>query len=378
MKKKNKTSHKTTEIVAIIYLNTKQTKTRVLRVLIDTGASASVILGEHCKRLKMKVAPLTRWTTKAGTFNTTRRVQVKLLLPEFNQNKIISWTCHVDDTTTATDSQYDMILGRDLLETLGIIINFNDHTMTWEEATIPMKEYGSIPTLQAADAYCDEIFMTDIENEITARMTRILDAKYEKADLAKVVAESDHLTDEEQSKLLVVLRKYETIFDGGLGLWQTAPVNLELKADAVPYHARPYPIPRSREETMRKEIERLCSIGVLEKCNDSEWGAPTFIIPKKNGTVRFITDFRELNKRLKRKPFPIPKINDLLLKLEGFQYATSLDLNMGYYHIELNLRAQEMCTIVLPWGKYRYKRLPMGVANSPDIFRENVRLNVRT
>ena len=79
----------------------------------------------------------------------------------------------------------------------------------------------------------------------------------------------------------------------------------------------------------RKEIACLCCIGVLEKCNDSKWGAPTFIIPKKNDTVCFISDFQELNKRLKRKLFPIPKINDLLLKLEGFQYATSLDLNMG-------------------------------------------------
>jgi hypothetical protein len=80
--------------------------------------------------------------------------------------------------------------------------------------------------------------------------------------------------------------------------------------------------------------------------------------------VPFISDFQELNKQLKRKPFPIPKINNLLLKLEGFQYAMSLDLNMGYYHVELDLLAQEMCPIVLPLGKYRYKRLPMGVANS--------------
>ncbi len=66
--------------------------------------------------------------------------------------------------------------------------------------------------------------------------------------------------------------------------------------------------------------------------------------------LAFISDFQELNKGLKHKPFPIPKINDLLLKLEGFQYATSLDLNVGYYHIELDLLAQEMCTIALPWG----------------------------
>jgi hypothetical protein len=205
-----------------------------------------------------------------------------------------------------------MILGRDLLEALGLIINFNDHTMTWEEATIPMKDYGSIPTLQAAGTSCDEIFMTDIENDVAARMTRILDGKDEKADLRKVSSESTHITEQEQSRLLAVLRRYKNIFDGGLGLWKTTPVKLELKPDASAYHARPFPIPRSCKETTRKEIACLCSIGVLEKCNDSEWGAPTFIIPKKNRTIRFISDFRELNKRLKRTPFPIPRINDLI------------------------------------------------------------------
>ena len=106
--------------------------------------------------------------------------------------------------------------------------------------------------------------------------------------------------------------------------------------------------------------------------NRSEWAAPTFIIPKKDGTVRFISDFRELNKRIKRKPFPIPKIQDLLQKLEGFKYGTSLDLNMGYYHIELSSFSRQLCTIVLPWGKYEYQRLPMGLCNSPDIFQEKM------
>ena len=101
-------------------------------------------------------------------------------------------------------------------------------------------------------------------------------------------------------------------------------------------------------------------------------GAPTFIVPKKNNTVRFISDFRELNKWIKRKPYPIPKIQDLLLKLEGFRYATSLDLNMGYYHIQLHPDSRKLCTIVLPWGKYEYVKLPMGLCNSPDIFQERM------
>ena len=56
----------------------------------------------------------------------------------------------------------------------------------------------------------------------------------------------------------------------------------------------------------------------------SEWAAPSFIQPKKNKTVRFLTDFRELNKRLVRKLFPIAKIYTVLHALEGFTYATTL------------------------------------------------------
>jgi putative transposase len=41
---------------------------------------------------------------------------------------------------------------------------------------------------------------------------------------------------------------------------------------------------------------------------------------------------------------------------------------MGYYHIPLDEYSQRLCTTILPWGKYRYKRLPMGIKNSPDIF----------
>jgi len=62
----------------------------------------------------------------------------------------------------------------------------------------------------------------------------------------------------------------------------------------------------------------------------------------------------------------------MLLNLEGFQWATSLDLNMGYYHIRLDPSSRELCTIVLPFGKYEYQAIPMGLCNSPDIFQEKM------
>ena len=66
---------------------------------------------------------------------------------------------------------------------------------------------------------------------------------------------------------------------------------------------------------------------MLEEGNDSEWGAPSFAQPKeKMNQVRFLSDFQNLNRQLKGKPHPIPKISEMLLNFEGFQYATSLDL----------------------------------------------------
>jgi hypothetical protein len=59
-------------------------------------------------------------------------------------------------------------------------------------------------------------------------------------------------------------------------------------------------------------------------------------------------------------------------EIEGFSYATALDLNMGYHTIRLNSDASKTCTIIFPWGKYSYKRLPMGIAGSPDIFQEKM------
>jgi hypothetical protein len=121
-----------------------------------------------------------------------------------------------------------------------------------------------------------------------------------------------------------------------------------------------------------KELRRLCDLGVLQWQPASEWASPSFIVPKKDQTVRFLSDFREVNKRIVRKPFPLPKISTVLQELEGFTFATALDLNMGYYTIRLDPDASKICTIIFPWGKYSYLRLPMGIAGSPDIFQSKM------
>jgi hypothetical protein len=203
----------------------------------------------------------------------------------------------------------------------------------------------------------------------TKRAIVILDAKFDKPDLPAIVRDNcSHLQPSHRDKLLSLLLKYETLFDGTLGNWNRLPVSIKLKEGATPYHGRPYPIAQVHKATLIKEINRLHSIGVMKRQASSQWASPTLIIPKKDMTVRTIVGFRELNKRIVRQPYPIPKISTTLQELEGFTYATALDLNMGYYTIRLDPMAVKMCTIIFPFGKYSYLRLPMGASGSADIF----------
>jgi len=183
------------------------------------------------------------------------------------------------------------------------------------------------------------------------RVKRILDTKHDKADIEKICAEQAELDKQQQEQLAALLRKHEALFDGQLGRWHGQEVKLELQERVKPYHARAYDAPRCHMQTLKAEVERIVKIGVLKKVNRSEWAAPTFVIPKKDGSARFISDFRELNKRTLRKPCPVPNIQDMLLNLEGFQWATSLDLNMGNCHVRLDPASKQLCAVMLPFGK---------------------------
>ena len=346
-----------------------QETTENIYILLDTGCSNTIISKNYLNLCKSIKKSKSRYSTAVGVYKTSKHGTIKFKLPEFSNSKEITWNMDIGDLGVL---EYDMIIGRDLMKSLGLIIDFKHEVLRWDDVTIPMNRTKIINKKEF-----NEIFQLATEprtvQKATERVTKILDAHYEKANLVDVVKRHCcHLSTKRREAILNLLLQYEDLFDGTLGTFHTKPVHLELKKDAVPKHHKAFPVAKIHEETLKKELDRLCKLGVLKKNSDSTWAAPTFIIPKKNGTVRFISDFRYLNKCLVRKPYPIPKIADVLQKIEGLEWATSLDLNMGYYTVHLDPYSQKLCTIVTPWGKYQYLRLPMGVNVSPDVFQEKM------
>ena len=246
--------------------------------------------------------------------------------------------------------------------------------MTWDDVSISMKpiKNSDIHPVEAEDPGDKDL--PDFMKEATRRMfsSSMHANEYEKHNYRDMVLKCDHLSDYEKTSLLNLFSEFQDLFSGDLGEVPGKPIKLKVKPNTKPYCSRPYTVPKAFEKIARKEVNDLVDIGVLVKNVHSAWGSPSFFRKKKDGGVRFVSDLRKLNAAIERFPHPLPVIDDVIWKMNGFTFATCLDLNRGYYHFVLDSESQKLCSIVLPWGRYSYARLPQGLMVSSDIFQSKM------
>jgi hypothetical protein len=67
-----------------------------------------------------------------------------------------------------------------------------------------------------------------------------LDSNYEVENLKEIVDCISTINTKEKCELLHLLKKYEHLFDGTLGNWETSDIKFNLKEDANPYHGKAF------------------------------------------------------------------------------------------------------------------------------------------
>jgi len=222
-----------------------------------------------------------------GSFLTKGRSEINLTFFEYSNSKEYLATPDVVeyDKNQMTKPVYDLILGCKTMKERGIVLDFWTTEITIDEIILPMRDINSLTTSKMEKAWPVKNSMAHEPHsmkEATQWVVHILNAKYEKVDLQSVVsANCTHLSLQDQNKLLELFIEFEELFDGTLGHWNTELVSYEQKEGAKPYHDRPFPVPRVHKDTIVKELNRLCDMGVLEFQPASEWASPSFIIPKK-------------------------------------------------------------------------------------------------
>ncbi|KAE9265706.1 hypothetical protein PR003_g32372, partial [Phytophthora rubi] len=249
---------------------------------------------------------------------------VRFRIPKLKRDSII-----IHEFEVLSSLPDDMTIGRDLMSALGLAIDFKNGRVTWDgsELTVRTTESGS-----AAQETAEDEVTLDASDEL-----------YAGEDCA--VTPEDLLPEH-----LIRLDDYI----------------LPLRVDYTPSHAKPYSVPRSQEDAARREIQRLLELDVVEQIYGSEAAAPAFFLVKPNGSLRLLVNFRQLNRYLRRSPYYVPKIREILLRLGKAKCMTTLDANMGYFARRIALQSRAATAFCLPFGKFQFKRLPMGISTVPD------------
>ncbi len=294
----NPTGGRTTAVIAVMRGNPKHCYThqcsnkhcmqKIVQVLLDSGSDGNLIFVNKDKPLLLpyskRLVPQS-WNTLNGIFQMWHKAWMELNFFKYSDSK----RYHVEPDVVEYDKdnkpQYDLIIGTVTMKEFGVILNFRDKMITIDEIILPMT---NIKNLQGSSILCalrhnhSLAMEPQSAQDATERATRILYAKYSKADLQSVFTDNcKHLSANQQKKLLQLLKKYELLFDGTLGDWKTKPVSFQLKEGVSPYHSQAFPVPKIHKDTLIKEVERLVKLGVSERQPASEWASPLFIIPKK-------------------------------------------------------------------------------------------------
>ena len=220
-----------------------------------------------------------------------------------------------------------------------------------------------------AFAYGDE---EDDPERLGYKSTQIMEAKYEAIDTDELAQAQKQLTPKQRTDLARLFRKFPQLFDGELHTYPHRQYHLDLQDGAKPVYSRPYGVLFMQRDAFKHELDHLVKIGVLECSGASQWASGTFIIPKKDGQVQWISNFRALNKCIKRQTYPLPCISEILSKRTGYMYFSKLDISMAYYTFELDDASKDLCMINTPYGLYRCRVLPLGIAQSPDFCQETM------
>ena len=108
---------------------------------------------------------------------------------------------------------------------------------------------------------------------------------------------------------------------------------------------------------LKKQLEEMLKKGFIRP-SVSPWGAPTFLVNKKDGIMRLCVDYRQLNKVTNKNKYPFPRINDLLDQLQGAPMFSKIDLRLGYEQNRVKSEDIPKTTFRTRYEHYEYVVMP--------------------
>lgn len=304
---------------------------RTWPALIDTGATQSVVNDSIEKWLRELGIPLCERNSQLEMADGSRTNALKsAYLPVRAGSKLVVLLFDV-----LPCMPYSVVLGTDYLSRVGAKLDLSENTIRINNILIPaLSTYQSYSILSGG--------------------TRALHA-------------NDHLKPDDDVSLMHFLDNELKLFDLVPGRTRVVRHRIVLE-NSTPIKQRYYPVSPVIQEMINSQLDEMLQKGVIEPSNSS-WSSPVLLVPKKDGSKRFVVDFRKVNNVSKKDAYPIPFIASILDKLRAGKYVSTLDLEKGYWQVELEERSREITAFTIPGrGLFQFRVMPFGLHSAGATF----------
>ena len=202
----------------------------------------------------------------------------------------------------------------------------------------------------------------------------------------RIELEDAEISEETKEHFAQLCSQYEDVFSkNNQDIGKTNLIEMEIDTSgSLPVAQSLYTLPLKHYEWVRKEIETLEKAGVIVK-SLSPWASPVIVVPKKSAPDepprrRLVIDYRKINslqQQIKRADkstgclslYPLLKIDEMFVKLNGARIFSTIDLRSRYYHIGLTEGSRPKSAFMVPMGKFEFLRTPFGLSQAPAYFK---------
>ncbi|CAF2961342.1 unnamed protein product [Rotaria sp. Silwood2] len=169
-------------------------------------------------------------------------------------------------------------------------------------------------------------------------------------------------------KAYLILHQYEHLFDDSCIKGINCPPQCAIDTGGHPPLAtHPRRISPTNRQIINDEVKKMLDNGIISPSN-SPWASPVVIVKKRDGSPRFCIDYRNLNSITKKDVYPLPRIDDVIERLNGSEIFSKLDLRSGYFQVPLAIEERNKTAFITHDGLWHFNRLPQGLKNSPSVF----------
>ena len=136
---------------------------------------------------------------------------------------------------------------------------------------------------------------------------------------------------------------------------------------------KPYESARTphQQKVLQEQVDSLILKEAIEQVRDTRslgFYSHVFLVQKKNGTWRPVINLHALNVCLEIPTFTMESASKIAATITQNEWATSLDLTDGYFHVPMAPHCRKYLRFVVNGKIFQFTALPFGLSTAPLVF----------